>query len=74
MIASQLLPEETGKVTQGHEHPIGSPEHHPNSEEPNSVGHVETRTYQFALPPNELTLESGEKLGPITAAYETYGE
>ena len=25
------------------------------------------------LPPDELILESGEKLGPITLAYETYG-
>ncbi|OGP57525.1 MAG: homoserine O-acetyltransferase [Deltaproteobacteria bacterium RBG_13_52_11b] len=38
------------------------------------MGHVETLYYQFALPPNELTLESGEKLGPITVAYETYGQ
>jgi homoserine O-acetyltransferase len=33
-----------------------------------------TQTYTFAYPPNELTLESGEKLGPIKLAYETYGE
>jgi homoserine O-acetyltransferase len=32
------------------------------------------QTYTFAYPPNELTLESGEKLGPITLAYETYGK
>ena len=32
-----------------------------------------TQNYTFAHPPNELTLESGEKLGPITLAYETYG-
>ncbi|MGZ4851454.1 MAG: homoserine O-acetyltransferase, partial [Candidatus Bathyarchaeia archaeon] len=30
--------------------------------------------FTFAYPPNELLLESGEKLGPITLAYETYGE
>ena len=29
--------------------------------------------FTFANPPKELTLESGEKLGPITLAYETYG-
>ncbi len=34
---------------------------------------VQTKYFYFALPPDELTLESGEKLGPITAAYETYG-
>jgi hypothetical protein len=27
-----------------------------------------------AQPPNEIVLESGQKLGPITIAYETYGE
>jgi homoserine O-acetyltransferase len=30
--------------------------------------------YTFATPPNQLILESGEKLGPITLAYETYGK
>jgi homoserine O-acetyltransferase/O-succinyltransferase len=34
----------------------------------------ETKQFTFATPPNELVLESGEKLGPITLAYETYGE
>jgi len=42
--------------------------------EPGSVGIVETKYYTFAEPPNEMQLESGEKLGPITLAYETYGE
>ena len=32
------------------------------------------QNYTFACPPDELTLESGEKLGPITVAYETYGK
>jgi len=34
---------------------------------------VETKYYQCCEPPHELLLESGEKLGPITLAYETYG-
>jgi homoserine O-acetyltransferase len=34
---------------------------------------TETKYFTFAHPPNELTLESGEKIGPITLAYETYG-
>jgi homoserine O-acetyltransferase len=38
------------------------------------IFYVETQYYTFAHPPNELVLESGEKLGPITLAYETYGE
>ena len=38
-----------------------------------SVGIVEKKYFTFAEPPNEMPLESGEKLGPITLAYETYG-
>jgi len=34
---------------------------------------VKAEHFTFAEPPNELTLESGEKLGPRTLAYETYG-
>ncbi len=40
----------------------------------NSVGIVKTQYFTFAEPPKELILESGEKLGPITLAYETYGK
>ena len=39
-----------------------------------SVGVVKKRYFTFARPPEEMTLESGAKLGPITLAYETYGE
>ena len=38
------------------------------------MGIVETRYFTFAKPPNELTLESDERFGPITLAYETYGK
>ncbi|MBN1480749.1 homoserine O-acetyltransferase [candidate division KSB1 bacterium] len=41
--------------------------------ETDSVGIVKRQFYTFAEPPNEMPLESGEKLGPITLAYETYG-
>lgn len=34
---------------------------------------METHFYTFAYPPEELTLDSGEKFGPVTLAYETYG-
>ena len=44
------------------------------STEPGSVGIVHTKHFRFAEPPNEMLLESGSKLGPITLAYETYGE
>ena len=39
----------------------------------NSVGIVEKKFFIFAEPPNEMVLESGAKLGPITLAYETCG-
>jgi len=39
----------------------------------NSVGIVEKKFFTFAEPPNEMVLESGAKLGPITMAYETCG-
>jgi homoserine O-acetyltransferase/O-succinyltransferase len=39
----------------------------------NSVGVVETKSYTFAGDGQELNLESGDSLGPITLAYETYG-
>lgn len=34
---------------------------------------METKYFTFANAPDELILESGEKFGPITLAYETYG-
>jgi homoserine O-acetyltransferase len=43
-------------------------------EKDHSVGVVKTDYFHFALPPNELILENGEKLGPVTIAYETYGK
>ncbi len=42
--------------------------------EEKSVGTVETLYYTFAQPPCQMILENGEKLGPITLAYETYGQ
>ncbi len=42
--------------------------------EKSSLGIVETKYFTFAHAPDELVLESGQKLGPITLAYETYGE
>ncbi len=35
---------------------------------------VEKSFFTFAEPPNELRLESGAKLGPVTIAYETCGK
>lgn len=39
----------------------------------NKLENSEAKTFTFAHPPAELILESGEKLGPITLVYETYG-
>ena len=40
----------------------------------NSVGLVKTKFFNFAEKPNEFILSNGVKLGPITIAYQTYGE
>jgi len=39
-----------------------------------SVGIVKPRTYTFADGSDHFVLDSGLKLGPVTLAYETYGE
>lgn len=39
-----------------------------------SVGLVQTKAFSFAHPPCPMILDSGVKLGPITLAYETYGQ
>lgn len=39
-----------------------------------SVGIVETEYFTFAEPPDEMVLECGHRLGPVTLAYETYGK
>lgn len=39
----------------------------------NSVGIVEKQFFTFAESPNEMILDNGEKLGPVTIAYETVG-
>ncbi len=46
----------------------------PAVRENRGLGLVETQYFTFAHPPDELELESGEKLGPVTLAYETYGK
>jgi len=44
-----------------------------NNQDPFSAGTVEKQYYTYALPPEELVLESGARIGPVTIAYETYG-
>jgi homoserine O-acetyltransferase len=38
-----------------------------------SVGIVHAQSFTFAEAPNELGLGGGQKIGPVTLAYETYG-
>ncbi len=38
-----------------------------------SVGIVRTHSFTFAAPPDGMLLDSGERLGPVALAYETYG-
>ena len=38
-----------------------------------SVGIVEKQLFTFAEPPDEMVLESGARVGPLTLAYETCG-
>jgi homoserine O-acetyltransferase/O-succinyltransferase len=40
----------------------------------NKLENLEVQAFTFGYSPAELILESGEKLGPITLAYETYGK
>lgn len=39
-----------------------------------SVGRVSTQLFHFASPDDPFVLESGETLGPVQIAYETYGQ
>jgi homoserine O-acetyltransferase len=39
-----------------------------------SIGVVKPRKFTFAHAPNELQLDSGQRLGPIDIVYETYGK
>lgn len=74
MFALSSITKKTADATRGNKPAVNILKECSAPETPGSVGYVETRAYQFAFPPNELTLESGEKLGPIAVAYETYGE
>lgn len=41
--------------------------------EKGSVGIVRRQYFTFAAPPNEMELDCGRRLGPVTLAFETYG-
>ena len=50
------------------------PQESAGDEQASSVGLVETRYARLFDSPNELLLENGKRFGPVTVAYETYGE
>jgi homoserine O-acetyltransferase len=74
MGVENLLLKKVHKIKEGSRQNIAPSESGLGAQMGHSVGVVETKYFHFALSPNELTLESGEKLGPITVAYETYGK
>ena len=73
MSALRSLPEKLGECPRRPGLNASAAEKGSDSGKGHSVGIVNTTYFRFASPPDELTLESGEKLGPITVAYETYG-
>lgn len=73
MSAINLVSKKIAQITQVSHQNTEPPEKHSDSEMNQGVGLVQTNYFHFALPPDELVLENGEKLGPITVAYETYG-
>jgi len=44
------------------------------TEQTQSVGKVRKHFFHFAHPPQEMAFECGRRLGPLTLAYETYGQ
>lgn len=46
----------------------------PKTKAPGSAGIVETKYFTFAEKGEGLKLHSGQHIGPVTVAYETYGE
>jgi homoserine O-acetyltransferase len=74
MRAMSLLPKKATKVTEEFQENVEASDRRLAGERGQSIGLVQTNNFHFAVPPNELILGNGEKLGPITVAYETYGE
>ena len=73
MSALSLLSKKIDEVTQRPDPEAEIPPQSSHTTITSGVGIVKTNYFHFAFPPEELTLESGEKLGPITVVYETYG-
>ncbi len=73
MLALNLLSKRINWKKQVPHQNIEASVHPLDSQISHSVGMVQTKYFHFAFPPNELIMENGERLGPITVAYETYG-
>jgi len=69
-----LLAKQIRRPRQAFNRRVGVPGRDFVSEKNDRLGIVETNYFQFAFSPDEITLESGEKIGPVTVAYETYGQ
>jgi len=67
------LSNKVGRVSEASHRNTDAPGQDLDTKVSHRVGVVQTNYFHFALPPDEFTLESGEKLGPVTVAYETYG-
>ena len=74
MSGVNLLAEQVRRARQTSTQSADIPQQDLVLEKDHSVGVVKTDYFHFALPPNELILENGETLGPVTIAYETYGK
>jgi homoserine O-acetyltransferase len=74
MSALRSLPKKMDGVSESSHEKAGAPGQGLDRTGSPCVDVVQTKYFHFGLPPDELVLESGEKLGPITVAYETYGK
>jgi homoserine O-acetyltransferase len=68
------LSKKVGRVSEAPHRNTNAPGQDLGTKVSHRVGVVQTKYFHFALPPDEFTLESGVKLGPVTVAYETYGK
>jgi homoserine O-acetyltransferase len=68
------LSNRVGRVSEAPHRNTNAPGQDLDTKASHRVGVVQTKYFHFALPPDEFTLESGAKLGPVTVAYETYGK
>ena len=73
MSAPNILLKKAHQVAPGGDYRPGDPGQQSDSETGRNVGVVKTSVFHFASLPQDVTLESGGRLGHIAVAYETYG-